>query len=217
MTLPLIAGFLYILFALVRMTLSGMDVVEQARYETFRALNNQQPTEPLALFPDVLDGAAETMATKQVEYEGWLKGAGHEVKSGSQSIAGTWDHRTAPFHASQGALMVHREPLTFISQSGLTGGIAFGVVWTFGQGLNLPNHLNGIGVLGQLSNAVVYGAGWYLDNVIGRTASAIAEALSWANWFGQFDGIISWLRNSAEACHQVFRAAQGLEVNRLAW
>jgi hypothetical protein len=226
MAMPLLVALTYVLFSLIRVTLNGMDVVEQARFQTFQSVNRVLPRQPLTLSMAPMDGATEKMPTRRVELSGWFAAGSPEVRSGNKALGGTWDHRQAQFPDRQTPFIVHRVPFELIAQNRSVGAGSYGIVFGFGQVMGVPGRISDTaGAAGRVMNGIVYAAGWYLEYVIGGTVGAAASILQTIiditpnpfginNWFlNPLKRAVGFFRAVAYSCHQVFRATEGKEVD----
>jgi len=72
LVLPLLAGLLYLLFAVAKDTISKCTVIEQSRYETWKRIPSANPAKPLAVRTPAEDGEIHFDASRSITHTGAL-------------------------------------------------------------------------------------------------------------------------------------------------
>lgn len=153
MVLPLLAGLFFAMFSIVKASLSRMDTIESARFETWEKLPQTTTTKQLIVSKPVNDGQAQVVASESVRIGGWW-GGNYASESRNQTLAGTWDHSVVPFTPRQPAFLVHLTPLLQIADQARLGGVSKAALKLFAFCMNFPGNPV-FAVAGSLSQAMM--------------------------------------------------------------
>ena len=115
MVLPLLAGLSFGLFSIVKIAKSRMKAIEAARYETWNKFPLTKSNQPMALNNPIDDGAAEHIAIKSEDIDGWWGGT-YPSESRNKTLAGTWDHNEVPFNTGQRDFLPHLNVVSEIAE-----------------------------------------------------------------------------------------------------
>jgi len=140
LVIPLLMGLTYGIFTMIRTSLVGLDVIQEAREETFRLVADEQSSQPLEFPLPQDDGVIEHHAQEQVELDSWWKDLKVVPESKCTVMAGPWDQDTVPFLDSQQAMEVHRFVLELLAQNAKIEGIVDTVVNSLSVLLRLHNN-----------------------------------------------------------------------------
>ncbi len=190
MVLPLLAGLFFAMFTIVKTTLTRMDAVEAARFETWKKLPDTITTKQMILNSPRNDGQSETRAVRNLRLDGWWGGS-YSPESSSRTLAGTWDHTVVPFEAGQPQFLAHVKPVSMIAGQANLGGVSAGMLKAFSLMMNLPKNpaIRALGVVSHFIMPIVRIAGQILrvlKPVLSVTRAAVAVARSIAQAAFQF-------------------------------
>lgn len=188
MVLPLLAGLFYAMFSIVKTTLTRMDAVEAARFETWKKLPETTTTRQLILNSPRNDGQSEERAVRSVRLDGWWGGS-YSPESSNRTLAGTWDHTVVPFDAGQPPFLAHVKPVSLIADQAKLGGVSAGMLKTFALFMNLPKNpaVRALGAVSHFTMPIVRIAGIILRTLkpvlaVTRAAVAVARAVALATF-----------------------------------
>ena len=140
LVLPLLMSLCYGMFIIVKTSLRGLSVVEEARYESFRKLPPTLAQKPLVLLNPAMDGVQTHAAQSSVTYDLWWSNVNAPVNSKVKTQAGTWDERSVPFPPRQGRFQAHSQPVSLIQKNTSMLPALETTLKVFGTVMNMPGN-----------------------------------------------------------------------------
>lgn len=223
MVLPLLAGLFFAMFTIVKASLTRMDAVESARFETWKELPKATTKSQLILNTPRNDGQVQHRAVKTVEFDGWWAGK-YSPESSNRTLAGTWDNSVVPFATGQPPFLAHLLPTSMIASQARLGGVTSPVLRTFSIVMNLPRNplARVLGAVSRVLMPAVKAAGLILKLLrpvlsITRALVAVARAIAQATFrrrLARFLGrVMTLLSLGRDAFQELYDASREEEVD----